>query len=105
MKQFSVYKNNSKNKKIYPFFINVQSDLLDHLSTRLVMPLALKHAANSQVKALSPVLSMAQEDYVILTSLLTTTDVKNLNADCLIANAAHLRDELVAAIDLLVLGI
>lgn len=105
MQQFSVYTNNSKNKKIYPFFINVQSDLLDHLSTRLVMPLALKHAANSQVKALSPVLSVDQEDYVILTSLLTTTDVKNLNADCLITNAAHLRDELVAAIDLLVLGI
>ncbi|MFT2790111.1 CcdB family protein [Serratia sp. T13T92] len=105
MKQFSVYKNQSKNKKNYPFFIVVQSDLLDHLSTRLVMPLALKHATNSQVKTLTPVLSVDQQDYVILTSLLTTTDVKNLNADCLVTNAAHLRDELVAAIDLLVLGI
>lgn len=42
------------------------------------MPLALKHATNSQVKALTPVLSVDQQDYVILTSLLTTTDVKIL---------------------------
>ncbi len=104
IKQFSVYKNKSKNKRIYPFFITIQADLLNHLSTRLVMPLALKHAANSQVKTLTPILSIDHVDYAILTTLLTTTDVKNISEDCLVADAAHLRDELAIAINLLILG-
>ncbi|HHL2713075.1 TPA: hypothetical protein ACQ39K_004721 [Yersinia enterocolitica] len=40
-----------------------------------------------------------------MTSLLTTTDAKNLSSDSLIIDAHHLRDELVAAIDFLILGI
>lgn len=105
MAQFFVYKNMAKNKKIYPYFIDIQSDFLNHLSTRLVIPLARKQSTNSQVKVLSPVLTVDQVDYVILTSLLTATNVKNLSSDNQVMDARHLRDELVAAIDFLILGI
>ncbi|MFW5389372.1 CcdB family protein [Yersinia sp. 2542 StPb PI] len=105
MAQSFICKNTAKNKKIYPYFIDIQSDFLNHLSTRLVIPLASKQPTNSQVKVLSPVLTIDHVDYVIMTSLLTTTDVKNLSADNPIMDARHLRDELVAAIDFLVLGI
>ncbi|MFQ6292692.1 CcdB family protein [Yersinia enterocolitica] len=50
MAQFFVYKNTARNKKIYPYFIDIQSDFLNHLSTHLVIPLARKQSANSQVK-------------------------------------------------------
>lgn len=105
MAQFSVYKNTARNKHVYPYFIDIQSDFLSHLSTRLVIPLARKQPTNSQVKLLSPVLTIDGVDYVIMTSLLTTTDVKNLSSDNLVMDAHHLRDELVAAIDFLILGI
>ncbi|HHH1370362.1 TPA: CcdB family protein [Yersinia enterocolitica] len=105
MAQFFVYKNMARNKQIYPYFIDIQSDFLNHLSTRLVIPLARKQPTNSQVKVLSPILTVDLVDYVILTSLLTTTNVKNLRADCRVMDASHLRDELVAAIDFLILGI
>nr|WP_241391614.1 CcdB family protein [Yersinia frederiksenii]ULG19956.1 hypothetical protein 49p1_00256 [Yersinia frederiksenii] len=86
MAQFFVYKNMARNKQIYPYFIDIQSDFLNHLNTRLVIPLAHKQPANSQVKVLSPILTVDQ-------------------ADCWMMDASHLRDELVAAIDFLILGI
>ncbi|MBK4725642.1 MULTISPECIES: CcdB family protein [Erwiniaceae] len=105
MEQFSVYQNHGKNRQAYPYFINIQSDLLSHLTTRLVMPLARKQASNSQVRTLTPVLHLEEHDYVILTTMLTTTDVKNLRDQDRVANASDLRDDIVAAVDLLVLGI
>lgn len=105
MKQFAVYKNKSRNKQAYPYFIDVQSDMLAHLNTRLVMPLTQKANSNSQVKALTPVITIEQVDYVILTTMITTTDVKNLKDEDAIINASHLRDQLVSAIDMMILGI
>lgn len=105
MKQFSVYKNRSKNQAAYPYFIDVQSDMLAYLNTRLVMPLTKKCDANSQVKLLTPVITLDDVDYVILTTMLTTTDVNNLHAEDVVKGAAYLRDQLVAAIDMVILGI
>ncbi|EJV0371718.1 CcdB family protein, partial [Vibrio vulnificus] len=40
MPQFSLYKNNDKSTSTaYPYFVDVQSELLDTLNTRLVIPL------------------------------------------------------------------
>jgi len=39
MGQYSLYKNGNRDtKKAYPYFVNVQSDLLDELNSRLVIP-------------------------------------------------------------------
>ncbi|WP_301213037.1 CcdB family protein [Yersinia sp. 22-579] len=97
MAQFFVYKNTARNNQTYPYFIDIQSDFLNYLSTRLVIPLARKQPINSQVKVLSPILTVDQADYVVMTSLLTTTDVKKLSSDHPAMDAHHLRDELVAA--------
>ncbi|HDT0788085.1 CcdB family protein [Klebsiella aerogenes] len=105
MKQFAVYKNKSRNKLAYPYFIDVQADMLAHLNTRLVMPLTQKVSANSQVKALTPVITIEQVDYVVLATMITTTDVKNLKAEDVVMDASHLRDQLVSAIDMMILGI
>ncbi|ELC5048565.1 CcdB family protein [Salmonella enterica] len=105
MKQFAVYKNKSRNKQAYPYFIDVQADMLAHLNTRLVMPLTQKANSNSQVKALTPIITIDQIDYVVLATMITTTDVKNLKAEDVVMDASHLRDQLVSAIDMMILGI
>lgn len=105
MKQFAVYKNKSRNRQAYPYFIDVQSDMLAHLNTRLVMPLTQKANSNSQVKALTPVVTIDQVDYVVLTTMITTTDVKNLKDGDAVIDASYLRDQLVSAIDMMILGI
>ena len=39
MSQFTVYKNEDKaTKKTYPYFLNIQNNLLDELNSRVVMP-------------------------------------------------------------------
>ncbi|HFT6283117.1 TPA: CcdB family protein [Escherichia coli] len=105
MKQFSVYKNKSRNKQAYPYFIDIQAEMLAHLNTRLVMPLTPKDNSNSQVKTLTPVININQVDYVVLTTMITTTDAKNLNSDNVVMDASYLRDKLVSAIDMMILGI
>ena len=105
MKQFPVYKNKSRNKQAYPYFIDIQAEMLAHLNTRLVMPLTPKDNSNSQVKTLTPVININQVDYVVLTTMITTTDAKNLNSDNVVMDASYLRDQLVSAIDMMILGI
>jgi len=42
MSQFTLYENENKNsKKAYPYFVDVQNDLLDELNSRVVIPLSL----------------------------------------------------------------
>lgn len=105
MKQFAVYKNKSRNKLAYPYFIDVQAEMLEHLNTRLVMPLTQKTDLNSQVKVLAPVVTIEQIDYIVLANMITTTDVKNLKDENAVLDASHIRDQLVAAIDMMILGI
>lgn len=105
MKQFAIYKNKSRNKQAYPYFIDVQADILAHLNTRLVMPLTRKNNSNSQVKTLTPVVTIDLVDYVVLATMITTTDVKNLKDDDVVMNVSYLRDQLVSAIDMMILGI
>lgn len=105
MKQFTVYKNRSRNKQVYPYFIDIQTDMLSHLNTRLVMPLTQKTNSNSQIKTLTPVINIEQVDYVVLTTMITTTNEKNMKPEDIVIDASHLRDDIVAAIDLMILGI
>ncbi|MBT9433425.1 CcdB family protein [Candidatus Sodalis endolongispinus] len=105
MKQFAVYKNKSRNKQVYSYFIDVQAEMLEHLNTRLVMPLTQKTNSNSQVKMLAPVVTIEQVDYVVLANMITTTDVKNLKDENAVMDASHISDQLVAAIDMMILGI
>ena len=40
MSQFTLYENlNHDSKETYPYFVDIQNDLLDSLNTRLVLPL------------------------------------------------------------------
>jgi toxin CcdB len=48
--QFDVYQNSSpKMRDRYPYVVDVQSDLLSGLATRMVMPLAISALSNAEV--------------------------------------------------------
>ena len=50
MPQFSVYKNkNPKTRSSYPYLVDVQSDLLSDIGTRVIVPL-VKRTVSSPVK-------------------------------------------------------
>ena len=105
MGQFSVYRNRNPRTSIdIPFLLNVQSDLLDHLATRVVIPLARAKSFNGPPSdVLQPVFKIGRERCIMLTPLLAGISKKELGAE-----AGNLRGksfEIVAALDVLISGV
>ena len=105
MGQFTLYENqNSGSKESYPYFVDVQNDLLDGLNTRLVIPLTpLKNMGDSSIGSLCPEVDFDGNQLVLLTHQMTSVPISALKSD--VGSLEHLRDEIIAAIDFLVTGI
>lgn len=105
MPQFTVYKNkNPKSKSAYPYLVDVQSDLLSDLQTRVVIPLAKLTALRKKpIRDLTPVLDVEGAKYLVLTPQLAGVSKQELGTPVAIVSA-H-RDEIVAALDFLIIGV
>lgn len=104
MGQFAVYRNkSSRSKSTYPFLVDVQSDLLDELQTRVVVPLTKASAlAKKPLSNLTPALKFDGETYVLMTPQLAGVARTELGAAA--GSVAEQRQVIVAAIDFLVTG-
>jgi len=105
MAQFTLYKNlNPTSNETYPYFVDVQNDLLDSLNTRLVVPLVRSTCFHDKpIDTLCPTITQDDGRYVLLTHQTTNIPVSALSTS--VCSQEHLRDEIVAAIDFLVTGI
>jgi len=105
MNQYALYKNGNKDtKKTYPYFVNVQSDLLDELNTRLVIPLSPhKILKQKNVTKLCPIIDIDEGCFVLLTHQMTTIPKSILKKE--ITSLENYRYEILGAIDLLLTGI
>ncbi len=83
MAQLSVYRNkNRRTKGNITFFLNVQSDWLGHLDTRVVVPLATaKSFGGPPSESLKPVFEPGGEKHMLLTPLLAGGSKKELGAE------------------------
>ncbi len=68
MPQFTLYKNeNNHSKKAYPYFIDVQNDLLNELNSRVVIPLSAQETLNNlNAKKLCPTIEIDKGIFVLL---------------------------------------
>ena len=105
MSQYTLYKNENKSsKKAYPYFVNVQSDLLDDLNSRIVIPLSLyKTLKQTNAKKLCPIIDIDEGCFVLLTHQMTTVPKSILKKE--ITSLEKFRYEILGAIDLLLTGI
>jgi len=105
MRQFCVYRNrNAVSKGAYPLLLNVQSDLVEDLASRVVAPLAPAGAFKGKViDGLMPTLRIDGADYVMLTAQLSGMSIKGLGAE--IADLAGERHMIMSALDMLISGI
>ncbi len=78
MSQFSLYKNKDKSTAIaYPYFVDVQSELLDTLNTRLVIPLTPIELLEKKAPShLCPIIHIDEGDFVILTHQMASVPKK-----------------------------
>jgi toxin CcdB len=105
MPQFAVYKNrNETTRGRFPLLLDVQSDLLESLNTRVVVPLSLVATAKTRaMQSLTPNLSVAGKEYIMMTPQLAGIAERDLGP--IVDSIASERAKIIGAIDLLITGI
>ncbi len=105
MAQFDVYRNgNPATRTRVPFLLDVQSDLLDRLVTRVVVPLCKPELLKGKLaERLNPVFLVEGQKLAMLTPEMAGVSRKVLGGK--IASLAEERRAIVAAIDMVITGI
>ncbi len=104
MPHLAVHKNkNGRSKAHIPFLLDIQSDVLEDLATRVVVPLHLrKSLAFKPMTRLMPEFEIDGHRVVMLTPQLAGISRRELGAQ--VATLSAHRGEILAALDLLVTG-
>lgn len=98
MAQYDVFRNPEGSG----YLLDVQSDLLDRLTTRLVVPLMPQTQAPKPAARLNPIVKIAEEPHVMVTQFMASVPEKLLAKH--VTSAVYLRDEITTAIDMLTHG-
>ena len=104
MAQFTIYANaNAQTKQLYPYLLELQSNLLSELVTCVVAPLTLvsKHS-HLAISRLTPVINVAGEDYLMQTMQVSAIARKQLGK--IVGDASANSHEIIAAVDFLISG-
>ena len=80
------------------FLLDVQSDLLDHLNTRLVVPLLPLDMAPLPAKRLNPIFEIDGDSYMMVTQYLSA--IRETEIGSLVKTIGHCSDEITNAIDM-----
>ena len=106
MPQFAVHRNrNVETRARFPLLLDVQSDLLEELGTRVVIPLtpAFGAAKRTTMQTLTPVCTVVGKDCLLVTPQLAGIAVKELGSP--VADLSPDSQTILGALDLLFTGI
>lgn len=103
--QFSVFENPSpRMREVYPFVVDVQSDLLASLATRMVVPLAVTPlAAKDLPRQLCPLITVNDRPLMLVPFEAAPLDKRLLKTE--IASIRERSHEIIAAMDAVLSGI
>jgi len=103
MAQFDVYSNpNPVTKRVIPYLLDIQTDLLNNLTTRVVIPLYTVSAMGKPAKHLNLQFSVKRTTVIMSTAELAGVAVNSLGEK--VCSLKDNRNEIIAAIDFLVTG-
>ena len=104
MTQFDVFENPiPRARRAYPFVAVLQCDLAETGRDRLVAPLAPRTRLRGTAGRLTPHVKVSDVDHVLLVPSMTAVRVDDLRT--LRGQLSTYRDEIVAALDFLFLGV
>lgn len=98
MARFTVYRNPNG----AGYLLDVQANILDHLNTRMVVPLFPMTSAPTPAKTLNPVFDIAGTTVVMVTQFMAAVPTSLLKSPETSMEAQ--RNEITAALDLLFQG-
>ena len=103
MAQFDVYENkNPETNESIPYLLDVQSDLLDNLTTRVVVPLITVAAMGKAAQYLNPQFKIERT-----TVIMSTAELAGVNLNALGDRVCSLKEhriEIISALDFLFTG-
>lgn len=103
MAQFDVYVNsNPETKQNIPYLLDVQAELLDNLSTRVVVPLISVSVMGKAAKHLNPQFKIKRTAVVMSTAELAGVSLHVLGEK--VCSLKGQRNEIIAALDFLFTG-
>lgn len=103
MAQFDVYENsNPVTRQTVPYLLNLQSDLLDGLATRVVVPLVAAAAMGKPARHLNPVFTIKRAKVVMSTAELAGIPMRVLGNK--VGSLKEHRTEIIVALDFLFTG-
>ncbi len=105
MAQFAVYRNkHAQTRARFPLLLDIQSDLLDPLATRVVVPLSPASPARGRsMDTLVPTISVEGKTYLMVTPQLSAVARRELGP--VVADASRDRQKIIAALDFLLAGV
>lgn len=105
MAQFDVYRNpNPHQREVMPYMVSVQSDLLDSLPTRLMMPLAVPGLMPSSIPLnLCPRVDFDGQHYHLLAHLASPFRMRDLGKP--LGAVPGSASDVVAALDAVISGV
>ena len=103
--QFDVFENPSpRMREVYPYVVDVQSDLLSALATRMVVPLAVTALASQNLpRQLCPLISVNDKPLMLVPCEAAPLDKRLLKAE--ITSIRDRSHEIIAAMDAVLSGI
>jgi toxin CcdB len=103
--QFTVYRNkNPQSKATFPLLLDVQSELLEDLPTRAVIPLTQSIGVMQKpLSRLTPVIPVDGKAYMVLTYQLASIPKSVLGAA--VEDVSEHRQTIIAALDFLITGV
>lgn len=103
MAQFDVYLNsNPETKQTIPYLLDVQADLLDNLSTRVIVPLITVAAMGKAANHLNPQFNIQCTSVVMSTAELAGVHLHVLGEK--VCSLKEQRNQIIAALDFLFTG-
>lgn len=103
MAQFDVYTNSSeRSRRSIPYLLDVQSDLLDMLTTRVVVPLVTAEAMGRPARHLNPSFAMEGRTVYLSTPELAGVPLQVLGDR--VGSLADRRSDIIAALDFFCTG-
>ena len=104
MAQFDLHKNpNPLARKYAPYLVNLQSDHLEHIATRLCAPVKSARISSKPIAGLMPEIEIDGKRFFVFMQEIAAVPASILGQRA--ASAARYRFQLIAAVDLLVSGI
>jgi len=103
MAQFDIYHNpNEETNQMVPYLLDVQTDLLDGLATRVVVPLIAASAMGKAIRHLNPQFQIRDASVFMSTAELAGVPMRAIGEK--VGSLKEQRDEIIAALDFLFIG-